>query len=77
MKRLHLFLEHAEAAGDLLHISGDVASADLETLETTRGTPFDGFQFRMGLSVVIACLFEDDLSRLAAVVGPLEVHVSR
>lgn len=60
----------------MLHIPGDIAAAYLETLETTRGTTLNSFQVRIGLPFVVPRLFEDDLSRLATVVGPLEVHPS-
>ena len=40
----HLFFEHAEGAGDLLHISGDVAPTYLETLEPTSGSILDSHQ---------------------------------
>ena len=73
----HLFFEHTEGARDLLHLSRDVASTDLETLEPTNGSILESYQVRKGLPLVMPRLFEDDLSRLAAVVGPLEVHIPK
>ena len=71
----HLFLEYTEGAWNLLHISGDVASADLESLESTSGSTLDSFHVGKCLSFIMSRLFEDNLSRLALLVGPLKVHV--
>ena len=40
----HLFLEHTEGARDLLHISGDVASTYLKTLEPANSGVLDSYQ---------------------------------
>jgi hypothetical protein len=64
------------SASYLLHISSDVASTYLKTLEPTSGGILDSYQVRKGFYFVMSCLFEVHLSRLAAVVGPLEVHIS-